>query len=593
MTVGFDFGTTNSLVSVVSGDRVIDLLGEGNLPYPSVVRYEGEAVIVGHEAREALDTAGLGVHGNTVRSPKFFLGEEFIDVAGVDKSPVDIVADIVRYVRAESLRNSRRVDLRGLDNAVVTIPVTMNGPRRAALRQAFGQAGIGVSQFVHEPFAALYGYIRGSSDVGDILRDLRGRTVLVVDWGGGTLDLTLCTVGRDRVLQIASGGTATVGGDHFDEAIRNAVEQRFAAETDLAADDRPSKAARLRALKRAEDNKKELSSQPKASFYQPGYFGASGTDLVYALTRTELESITRPLIDEAMLEIDSLLERSGTGAAQVSRCIVVGGMAAMPAIRGRLIEKFGHVRVEVPENSATLVSQGAAWIAHDRQDLVLAKPIELELARGDYLPLLKAGTPMPSHGQVRAERFSLYCADPTDGKAKFPVVSPKHLVDFPQSTTQRETLGMLTLDVDTKARPLLERLHLDVEIDENLILEVRAESTQAGTMERGRFFDLEFGLALPSGDGAASVDADVLDQRVEESTGLTIRANVTSIEGKSAEQQQATIPGDVLYRSRREAFSPPPIKNRATELQRVEHLYYQPCAVCKRAWGDPDCTCAA
>ena len=37
-----------------------------------------------------------------------------------------------------------------LDNAVVTIPVTMNGQRRAALREAFAGAGMRVAQFVHD-----------------------------------------------------------------------------------------------------------------------------------------------------------------------------------------------------------------------------------------------------------------------------------------------------------------------------------------------------------------------------------------------------------------------------------------------------------
>ena len=39
--VGFDFGTTNSLMSVVVGDEVIDVLDVDGRPFPSVVRYEG------------------------------------------------------------------------------------------------------------------------------------------------------------------------------------------------------------------------------------------------------------------------------------------------------------------------------------------------------------------------------------------------------------------------------------------------------------------------------------------------------------------------------------------------------------------------
>src|SRR3954452_20582216 len=151
MITGFDFGTTNSLVSVVVGDRVIDVLDEEGRPFPSVVRYEGEEIIVGREARHALEEVGLGVYGNTVRSPKVYLGQQVVSVGGVDRSPVDIVADVVRHVRTESKRSRQREVLGDLDRAVVTIPVNMNGLRRAALREAFAGAGITVAQFIHEP----------------------------------------------------------------------------------------------------------------------------------------------------------------------------------------------------------------------------------------------------------------------------------------------------------------------------------------------------------------------------------------------------------------------------------------------------------
>ena len=67
--VGFDFGTTNSLVSVVVGDRVIRFEDEGQ-PIPSVVSYEGGQTIVGREARKRLGVAGLGVHGSAFAPPR-------------------------------------------------------------------------------------------------------------------------------------------------------------------------------------------------------------------------------------------------------------------------------------------------------------------------------------------------------------------------------------------------------------------------------------------------------------------------------------------------------------------------------------------
>ena len=43
---GFDFGTTNSLISFIAGDRAINILDDG-YPFPSVVCYLGDKKIVG------------------------------------------------------------------------------------------------------------------------------------------------------------------------------------------------------------------------------------------------------------------------------------------------------------------------------------------------------------------------------------------------------------------------------------------------------------------------------------------------------------------------------------------------------------------
>lgn len=394
MIAGFDFGTTNSLVSVVVGGSVIDVVDEEEgRPYPSVVRYEGEQTLVGHAARRTTDEVGLGVHGNTVRSPKMYLGQAEITVGGVNRSPEDIVADVISHVRGESVRSPRGKALGQLDRAVVTMPVTMNGPRRAALRRAFRQAGISIVHFVHEPFAALYGYIRGTQDPEDAIRKLMSRNVLVVDWGGGTLDLTLCRIEPGRIVQLRNGGTELVGGDKFDEVIRDEVIARFSNLNGIANIDRPPAEVRLRLLQDAESSKIDLSERTSVTFYRPNCFPVSGATLEYSLTRKEMDEMTRPLVSEAIREVEYLLDSVGMAPAEVSLCLLVGGMAAMPSIRVQLHQLFGPQKVEIPANSATLISQGAAWMAHDAQRLVLAKPIELEMARGYRLPLLRAGTP--------------------------------------------------------------------------------------------------------------------------------------------------------------------------------------------------------
>ena len=91
--IGFDFGTTNSLISVVRGKKTINFLDDEGRPVPSVVCYEGARKIVGREAKERVAQAGLGVQGNIVRSPKMYLGNDGIFVKGVERSPVGRIPD--------------------------------------------------------------------------------------------------------------------------------------------------------------------------------------------------------------------------------------------------------------------------------------------------------------------------------------------------------------------------------------------------------------------------------------------------------------------------------------------------------------------
>lgn len=588
MAIGFDFGTTNSLISVVAGDRAIDIVDENGLPFPSVVRYEGAATIVGRAAKEALDAAGLGIHGNTVRSPKMYLGEESIHVGGVERSPIDIVHDVIKHVKSESLKSRQARLLDRVESAVVTIPVTMNGPRRAALRDAFRRADVGIVQFVHEPFAALYGYLRGQGDAAAALRALNRRNVLVVDWGGGTLDLTLCRVEGDRVIQLRNGGNAEIGGDRFDEAIRDEVIRRFAAQAGLGPDAEIHPEAKLRLLHESEANKIELSERETVSFYRPDFFRRPQTTLEYSLTRDELDEITRPLILAGMREVESLLESLNIGPSQVALCLVAGGMAAMPAVRGRLHELFGPQRVEVPPNSASLIAQGAAWIAHDSQRLQLAKPVELQTARGSYLTLVKAGTVMPAEREVKQQIFHLYCTDPTDGIAKFQLCSPTRASARPQASESRSSLGSLVVQVDSRARPFLERLELEVTVDDDLILTARAWSAEMKDQDVAAVHDLEFGLQLPGpvADGATHEAPAVSESPVRERGGLSVRSNVAD------RADDALVPGEVLYRHKRSSFSRHMSRTKATEEQIREHLYYQPCAVCGRPSSDRECRCS-
>ncbi|MBM3798159.1 MAG: Hsp70 family protein [Acidobacteria bacterium] len=229
---GIDFGTTNSVASFIQRDPNQNrwlpevFTDEQGRPHPSVVWYSGSDTVVGRQAKDHLGKLGLGVFGDIVRSPKMFLGSQTgIHIGGVTRPAREVVSEVIRYVREDAKKKEPALPF---DRAVFTIPVAMDGRARAELRQAALAAGVHVHQFVHEPLAALYGHLRSLPEFEELRSRLERRLVLVFDWGGGTLDLTLCRFQNGALVQVVNVGDAEVGGDAFDLEILKLVKRKHA-----------------------------------------------------------------------------------------------------------------------------------------------------------------------------------------------------------------------------------------------------------------------------------------------------------------------------------------------------------------------------
>jgi hypothetical protein len=448
-----------------------------------------------------------------------------------------------------------------------------------------------VVQFVHEPLAALYGYLRMSEGTPDLIRRYDGKLLLVFDWGGGTLDLTLCRVLDGLLVQVANDGTEEVGGDVFDEELRNEVEKRSRLALGLGEDIEVLPEARKRLLHECEKAKIRLSDRNTWNVYvDPYYQSEEQTDLQVNLSRDDLQHIVGHLVRKGVARIERLLEREGYSTASVELCLATGGMVNMPLVKNRLDELFGPGRVHVAKRSASAIAEGAAWVAHDEARLHLAKNVELTLARNSYMPLLPAGLEMPLEREQRRERFSLYCADPTDGHGKFSVVSPHRPGPRVLPDDKRRPLCNMLLKVDAKAKPFRERLELDVSINEDLVLAVVAWSLNQKGREEAEVHDLEFALATPGSKSgwlrAGLMDADAGERTLNEPGDLVMRSNLADREDGSL------VPGEVMARLDPTYFwthtgRPPP------QIQVDERLYYAPCSMCQRASNDPACQCAS
>ena len=605
--IGIDFGTTNSLISTIEGNIPRSFLDRfSKLPHPSIVCYQGSQIIVGRLAKERLSNAGIGVIGNIVRSPKTLLGKNKVYVEGVARSPKDMVAEIIKYVKAdaEQQANSEQHESVDYTHAVVTIPVDMDGSRRKELREAFHIAGINITQFVHEPLAALYGHLRNKENFRDELEILNGELILVFDWGGGTLDLTLCKIVDGMLVQIMNDGCSDVGGDIIDDMILNEVVKKSLESRKIQSEMSIQLDSKQILLDQVERAKIALSNKDLTPIYVPNYFKEhqelDDLDIEYQLRRTELEKIIDIVIDKGIQRIHNLLDTANISPSSVALCLATGGIVNMPIIKSRLREIFGPQRLNISDRSNTIISEGAAWIAHDKANLTLAKNIELLQARNTYFPILKAGSQMPREGDVLTSQLSLYCTDPRDGIAKIEISSPKKPGRNVQKTDQRDTLGSISVAIDKTLPLFTERVELNVDIDDNLILTASAKSLIKNDADTVEIHNLEFGLDIKKNtSNSEHYDEFTITQtdQSDEANGISLLSNVVAHDeseniplDRVKPYFDKLVPGEYMKEYNRYYFSN---EHGVPQIQKLEASYYQPCSICKRKFNDPLCKCAS
>ncbi len=175
--IGIDLGTTNSLASYWK-DGEVQLIGDetGQVLFPSVVGYiEGEGLTAGRPAKERMTEHS----GETVCSFKRFMGtdKKYI-LGGSAYTPMELSAMVLERIR----RNAEFALGEEIEEAIITVPAYFNDKQRSDTKKAAKIAGLRVERLVNEPSAAALAY---RMEYGE-----EDRTLLVFDFGGGTLDLS-------------------------------------------------------------------------------------------------------------------------------------------------------------------------------------------------------------------------------------------------------------------------------------------------------------------------------------------------------------------------------------------------------------------
>lgn len=343
--VGIDLGTSTSEICVYrNGEPFVIPDPHTKSPViPSVAAIdETGAPVVGERALELMWEPGRGV-----REVKRLMGEETkVTLGGVAYHPSQISSLILRKLK----ENAELTLGEKVTQVVLTVPASFPESARQATLDAGDFAGLQILRLINEPTAAALAY--------GITRMDAEEQLVVFDFGGGTLDISVLEM-MSGVLDVrCSYGDTQLGGKDMDEALRDLILRKFRSVAgDAVVSERAF--ARLKAI--AERVKKELSNQYVAYAHIPGFASQGGryVDLDVEVTRQEFERAISPILDRARTCLRRALAAKEVRPSSIDRVLLVGGSTYVPAVRQMVAEMFGREpSTDVDPDLA--VSMGAA-----------------------------------------------------------------------------------------------------------------------------------------------------------------------------------------------------------------------------------------
>ena len=221
--IGIDLGTSNSAAAIIQGGKpTIIPSAEGQTAhgkaFPSVVAFtKDDDKIIRLVGTPAVNQAVTNPE-NTITKVKRKMGSippHVYKIFDKEYKPEEISAAILQKIKkdAEAFTGDK------ITKAVITVPAYFNDNERQATKDAGTIAGLEVERIINEPTAAAlaFGLDKAKQDM----------KILVFDFGGGTLDVTIMEMGGGVFEVMSTKGDTKLGGTDMDLAIMKHVQEEF------------------------------------------------------------------------------------------------------------------------------------------------------------------------------------------------------------------------------------------------------------------------------------------------------------------------------------------------------------------------------
>ena len=469
--IGIDLGTSNSAASFLEAGRPkIIPSAEGQTQYgkafPSVVAFTKDGqMLCGEPARRQ----AISNPERTLTAAKRKMGTNFkYKINGKEYTPQQISAFILQKIKkdAEEFLGEK------VEKAVITVPAYFDDNQRQATKDAGTIAGLEVVRIINEPTAASLAYGLDKSE--------KEHKILVFDFGGGTLDVTIMEFGQGVFEVLSTSGDTQLGGTDMDNKIVEWLVGEFKKTEDIDLSSDPTAMQRLREA--AEKAKIELSTTLETDINLP-FITATNKGpkhLVMKFRRSKLEDLMTPVINKCRHPVEQALSDAKLTSKDVDKIILVGGPTRMPMVQKFVEDIFGK-KVERGVDPMECVAMGAAIqagvLAGEVKDILLldVTPLSLgiETLGGIFTKLIDRNTTIPTK---KSQIFST-AAD------NQPAVTVRVFQGERPMALDNKLLGNFDLVGIPSAPRGIPQIEVSFDIDANGILNVSAKDLGTGKVQ--------------------------------------------------------------------------------------------------------------
>ena len=381
MKLGIDFGTSFSTMAYcnpVTGRPEVISDDSGLTKIPTLVYWGQDGdVKVGQAALDLLgDTelmppeAQFEIRTRIIKSVKILIGKDMLIPLpdGTTISPAEVVSCFLGYLKAQA--EKRIGHGHPFDEVTLTHPSSFTNAQKRILENAAQDAGFKRVCLLEEPISAALGYAHSNVDPGN--------SILVYDLGGGTFDLAFVVRDEDGEyrLPIPTMGDPDCGGDNFDAALYNYLEQRLPDGQKFK--DNPDEFD-LSVLYECRKLKESISKRERAGIR----IWTERIRFQKMVERTEFEGLIKPYVENSINYLERMLGQIRDSGFEVGSLIMIGGSSRIPFIRRMLGERLNLNPLETSQDDVA-VALGAAVDLEEirrKRDEERQRAIEFEKVR--------------------------------------------------------------------------------------------------------------------------------------------------------------------------------------------------------------------